>query len=104
MGDLAIFYRALVRGEVFDDPRTLAVMMTSVGAKRSVGDTGMHNNALYLVRFGRWLCWGHAGFWGQLVAYCPENDVTFAWTFNQVAVSNDNMHKFANDLAAIVAP
>ncbi len=104
VGDLAIFYRALVRGDVFDDRRTQAVMMTSVGTKRPAGDTGMHNNALYLVRFGRWQCWGHAGFWGQLVAYCPENDVTFAWTFNQADVGNDNMHKFANDLAAIVAP
>jgi D-alanyl-D-alanine carboxypeptidase len=104
VGDTAIFYRALVRGDVFDDRRTLAVMMTSVGAKRPVGDPGMHNNGLYLVRMGRWQCWGHAGFWGQLVAYCPESDVTFAWTFNQAEVSNDNMHKFANDVAAVIAP
>jgi D-alanyl-D-alanine carboxypeptidase len=99
--DLALFYRALVRGEVFDDRRTLSVLMTATDAKR---DSGVHNNALTLIPVGRYKCWGHGGFWGQLVAYCPEIDLTFAWTFNQAENKRENMTRFIGKLAEIVVP
>jgi D-alanyl-D-alanine carboxypeptidase len=101
VGDLSTFYRALVRGEIFDDRRTQAVMMTVSDAKQG---RGVHGNALYAVSLGGYKCWGHGGFWGQLVAYCPENDVTFALTINQVDVSSDNTKAFIKDLALIIAP
>jgi D-alanyl-D-alanine carboxypeptidase len=102
--ELAIFYRALVRGEVFDNRATLAVLMTSLNVKRPEGDMGNHNNGVTLVEVGRWKCWGHGGFWGQLVAYCPENDLTFAWTVNQAQTSPESKTKFLNGLAQAIAP
>ncbi len=101
VGELSTFYRALVRGEVFDDRRTLAVMMTVPNTKH---DGGVHNNALSLMKVGRYQCWGHAGFWGQLVAHCPEIDLTFAWTVNQAEIGDGNMKGFVTKLAEIVAP
>jgi D-alanyl-D-alanine carboxypeptidase len=98
--DLATFLRALVRGEVFDDRRTLAVLMTVTDAKH---DGDVHNNALSLFKVGRYHCLGHGGFWGQLVVHCPETDLTLAWTVNQVEVSNDNQRQFFEELAKIVA-
>jgi D-alanyl-D-alanine carboxypeptidase len=99
--DLATFYRALVRGDVFDDRRTLAVMMTATDAKRA---SGMHTNAVYAVAVGRYKCWGHGGYWGQLVAYCPENDLTFAWTINQATNARAAEESFVAKLAEVVAP
>jgi D-alanyl-D-alanine carboxypeptidase len=99
--DLSKFYRALVRGEVFDSRHMLAVMMSVSDAKR---ESGVHNNALTLVKVGRYQCWGHGGFWGQLVVHCPENDLTFAWTFNQAELSRESMTAFVTELASVVAP
>ncbi len=99
--DLALFYRALARGEVFDDRGTLSVLMTTTDAKR---ESGVHNNALTLINVGRYRCWGHLGFWGQLVAYCPEIDLTFAWTVNQAEYSSESMKSFVGKLAEVVAP
>jgi D-alanyl-D-alanine carboxypeptidase len=101
VSDLTTFYRALVRGEVFDDRRTLAVMMTTTDA---VHPNGVQNNALRLMNVGRYKCWGHGGFWGQLVVHCPENDLTFAWTVNQAEVSSESMKAFVQELSEIVAP
>jgi D-alanyl-D-alanine carboxypeptidase len=80
--DLTTFFRALVRGELFDDRRTLAVLLTIPPAKR--GDSGheIYANGVYQFNIGQINCMGHGGFWGQIVAYCPSKDLTFAWTFN----------------------
>lgn len=88
--NLMIFFRALVRGEVFDNRRTLAVLLTIPPAKRGVGGHDTYGNGIYQFNVGREHCMGHGGFWGQAVAYCPASDVTFAWTINQ---GGDVSHK-----------
>jgi D-alanyl-D-alanine carboxypeptidase len=82
--DLSIFFRALIRGEVFDDRRTLAVLLIIPPAKRGQGGHETYGNGVYQFNVGREHCMGHGGFWGQAVAYCPASDITFAWTANQV--------------------
>jgi D-alanyl-D-alanine carboxypeptidase len=81
VGDLAIFYKALIEGRVFDQPRTLAVLMSQKPAKRTEEEDNTY--AVFLTKVGPYICWGHGGFWGQEVAHCPEIDATFAWTVNQ---------------------
>jgi D-alanyl-D-alanine carboxypeptidase len=78
--DLARFFRALLRNEVFREPTTLATMCTlpdrpAAGPANAseAASTGMflarHESASHVF-------WGHAGYWGTSVATCPELDLT----------------------------
>ena len=72
--DLSVFYRALVRGEVFTDPDTLD-MMLDMPASNAGPQAGMGIFRLYVEGNE---CWSHAGFWGTFVLTCPDLDVTIA--------------------------
>jgi D-alanyl-D-alanine carboxypeptidase len=78
--DLARFFRALVRNEVFREPTTLATMCTLPGRPPADGANAREaaNTAMYLVRHtdGEHVFWGHGGYWGTSVASCPELDLT----------------------------
>ena len=100
--DLTIFFRALIRGEVFDDRRTLAVLLTIPPAKRGVGGHETYGNGVYQFNLGREHCMGHGGFWGQAVAYCPASDITFAWTTN-LGGNERGKSKFFAALAKVLA-
>jgi D-alanyl-D-alanine carboxypeptidase len=100
-GDLAIFFRALVRGEVFDDKRTLAVLLTIPPAKRGDGGHEVYANGVYQFNIGQINCVGHGGFWGQAVAYCPSKDMTFAWTINHGGKVSDKVDYKARLAAAL---
>ena len=80
--DLNIFFRALVRGEVFDDRRTLAVLLTVPVAKQGEGEQNVYGNGVYPIQFGRQQCFGHGGFWGVATFYCAASDTTVTWTMN----------------------
>lgn len=99
--DLTIFFRALIRGEVFDNRRTLAVLLTIPPAKRGQGGHDTYGNGVYQFNVGREHCMGHGGFWGQAVAYCPASDITFAWTTNQGGEISKKVD-FLNRLAAVI--
>lgn len=80
--DLARFYRALLRGEVFRRPSTLQVMLTVPSTnERSPG--GPYAMGLQRMTIGRHECWGHTGFWGTAAHHCPEPDVTIVRHINQ---------------------
>jgi D-alanyl-D-alanine carboxypeptidase len=81
--EVARFYRALLQGQVFDRPATLAILLTVDELDRSQDGGRSQANGVSLVEADGLLCWGHGGFWGSLVAHCPEADVTFAWSTNQ---------------------
>jgi D-alanyl-D-alanine carboxypeptidase len=80
--DLARFFRALLRDEVFRYPATL-VTMTSVldGIPRAEG-TGIGDDpadaAMFLFRaeIAGETWWGHEGWWGTTVFTCPRLDIT----------------------------
>jgi D-alanyl-D-alanine carboxypeptidase len=80
--DLSRFMRALGRGDVFRKPDTLAMLLAIPDADRK-GEASLHGNALSNFRVGRWDCIGHSGFWGQIMAYCPEAQLSIGWTVNQ---------------------
>jgi D-alanyl-D-alanine carboxypeptidase len=78
--DLARFFRALLRDDIFRDPATLATMCTLPGrppadgaGEREAAATGM-----FVVRraSGPLVFWGHGGYWGTTVATCPAIDLT----------------------------
>lgn len=81
--DLALFYRALLRGEVFEQPATLNTMLTipETNIRIEAGmDAGM---GIFRLSGGGITCWTHAGFWGVFAMVCPDLDVAIGRSINQ---------------------
>lgn len=96
-GDVATFMRALLRGEVFEHPETLAAALTiPVMQDQASGDA--HSLILFRQPFGRRTCYGHSGFWGVQAIYCPADDITVV-----LAVNNAAAGRQMNALTARVA-
>jgi D-alanyl-D-alanine carboxypeptidase len=80
--DLARFFRALLRGEVFRDPGTLGVMTTTLKGVPLSEEAGWdeepssHGMFLFRREIGGETWWGHGGFWGTTAYTCPARDVT----------------------------
>jgi D-alanyl-D-alanine carboxypeptidase len=78
--DLAVFFRTLLRDDVFHEPATLATMCTLPGRPPAhEGDASeAASTGMFLVRHatGEHVFWGHGGYWGTSVATCPEFDLT----------------------------
>jgi D-alanyl-D-alanine carboxypeptidase len=80
-GDLARFFRALLRNEVFERPETLATMTETLPdlpqASATSDETGS-DAAMYLFRAeaAEVTWWGHDGYWGTTAYTCPTRDVT----------------------------
>jgi D-alanyl-D-alanine carboxypeptidase len=80
--DVARFFRALVRGEVFAHPSTLATMTTTLSGIPLSPDAGFDedptHSAMFLTRreIAGETWWGHDGYWGTTAFMCPERDVT----------------------------
>lgn len=81
VGDLTRFFRALLEGRVVS-PGSLASMQTEYAAGSGLG------RGLFLLSAGNQSCWGHEGFWGVGVYYCPESRVSVALTIN-LALTNE---------------
>jgi D-alanyl-D-alanine carboxypeptidase len=89
--DLNILFRALVRGEVFDDRRSLAVLLAIPRAKQVEGEHDVYGNGVYPIQFGRNHCFGHGGFWGIVSFYCPASDITVTWTMNYAGEASNKV-------------
>jgi D-alanyl-D-alanine carboxypeptidase len=76
--DLAVFFRTLGRGEVFDRPETFDRMTATTAADSPQAAAG-----IYRTTIAGTTCWLHTGFWGVLALTCPQLDVTVARTLNQ---------------------
>jgi D-alanyl-D-alanine carboxypeptidase len=93
-GDLARFFRALLRDEIFDRPETLATMTQTLdGLPRASGtsDETVSNAAMYLFRAEAadvtW--WGHDGYWGTTAYTCPTRDVTIVTSHQRSDMPED---------------
>jgi D-alanyl-D-alanine carboxypeptidase len=77
--DLSIFYRALLRGDVFTEPETLDTML-EIPATNAEARAGM---GIFQIELADSSCWQNSGFWGTFVLTCPQVDVTIAASWNQ---------------------
>jgi len=75
--DVSAFVRALFEGGVFQDPETLPRMLAVTPASVSAIEGG-YGMGIARVEYGAVECFGHGGFWGTLVRYCPEVDLLVA--------------------------
>ncbi|MGH9838824.1 MAG: serine hydrolase domain-containing protein [Blastocatellia bacterium] len=79
--DQARFFRALLTNQVFRKPQTLQTMLEIPAVNRTAS---LRNYAMgILLRNAKEDCWGHTGFWGTMVFYCPRSDVAIARHLNQ---------------------
>lgn len=79
--DLAHFIRPLLLGQVFKDPTTLPAGLILPQVANPDGTD--HAALLERIKLGKRICWGHGGYWGVLVAYCPDVDLAVAISTNQ---------------------
>lgn len=84
--EVAIFLRALLRGELFDRPQTLPMaLMTPTAA---IADGSFLHSALLRGRtWGGLPCWGHGGYWGVGAAYFPTHDLAVVVSYGQAECS-----------------
>ncbi len=76
VGDLTRFFRALLEGRVLSSA-SLASMQT-----QSMTPDSRLGRGLFLLPVGTQDCWGHPGFWGVGVYYCPASRISVALTIN----------------------
>lgn len=79
--DLASFFRALGRGEVFEQPDTFQLMTATLAP----GTAGVAAAGLYRGEIGGVPCWFHDGFWGTVAITCPAIDLTITRSYQQAA-------------------
>jgi D-alanyl-D-alanine carboxypeptidase len=79
VADVATFFRALLRGEVFDRPGTLRAMTEQSPAGADAGAA----LGLFARDVAGERCWSHPGYWGTEAVMCPRLDLAFARTTNQ---------------------
>jgi len=91
--DLSRFFRALLTQKVFKRTSTLQIMMT-VPPTNENSPGGAYAMGVSRRYISGNLCWGHRGFWGTSVYYCPEPDVTIVRQLNQAR--RDNSFVFDN--------
>lgn len=89
--DLAVFFRSLWAGGVFDDPTTWTTMTAVVGPDEYTAQ------GLFRTRLGDHDCWFHEGFWGVEVITCPDIDLTLARSWNQASPSATWRHEAVVD-------
>lgn len=72
--DIARFFNALLSGKVFEKPETLALMLSAQGLPAE----SPYRLGIFEYDFAGHTAFGHAGFWGTLVAHEPATGRTFA--------------------------
>lgn len=95
--DLARFIQGLFEGKLFRQKGTLDLMITMKMHTSKSGNTSGYGLGISKYIFNMDTYFGHAGFWGALVAYCPTKKITFCGNINQVKAPFDT-HQFIEQL------
>lgn len=82
--DLAIFLNGLFGLKLLNDPSSLKRMLTMVPHTLKSGRVSNSGLGIFQYTFNGDTYFGHAGFWGSLIAYCPEKNIVFCGNLNQV--------------------
>ncbi len=90
MGDLAGFHGAIFRGDVYSDPGTVDIMLSTIegpavsptATERSL-PPGAYRMGVWVLETEGYTTYHHTGFWGTMAVHVPELDLTIAATANQ---------------------
>jgi D-alanyl-D-alanine carboxypeptidase len=97
--DLAHFARALLRGEVFDQPTTLDTMLEEPDSAPPGAAMGLFREEIYGTT-----CWSHQGFWGTGVFTCPDVDLTISASVQQAALDEVDLNAILDAAFTLVPP
>lgn len=82
--DLAIFLQGIFEQRLFKTETTLNAMTAMLPHPLNSGRVSYYGLGLYQYNFNGDIYYGHGGFWGSLIAYCPSKKITFCGSINQV--------------------
>jgi D-alanyl-D-alanine carboxypeptidase len=82
-GELATWYRAAALGELFDQPQTHSLALSTPSLRFEPPDV-LHAPLMRGRVVGLEPCWMHGGAWGLAAGYCPGSDIAWALSFNQL--------------------
>jgi D-alanyl-D-alanine carboxypeptidase len=82
--DLAVFLHGLFDLKLFAQVSTLDSMLAVVANPQNSGRVSYYGLGIYRFEIEGDTFYGHAGFWGAQIAYCPEKRITFCGSINQV--------------------
>jgi D-alanyl-D-alanine carboxypeptidase len=80
--DLATWYRAALTGSLFSRPETMAMALATPTVRQLGTPRPPHAPLMPVAKLGDHSCWGHGGFWGTMVLYCPDIDTAVAVAVN----------------------
>jgi len=96
MGDLARFFGAIFRSEVYHDPATLEIMLSTFDGLTAAPEADEKALPPGAYRMGIWVLeteghttYHHTGFWGTTAIHVPDLDLTIAATANQNQCGDD---------------
>jgi D-alanyl-D-alanine carboxypeptidase len=92
--DLALFWKALFAGGVFENPSTLEAMLTTVPAAER-GESGL---GVFRRQFNGTWAWSHSGFWGTFALHVPETGVMMTGAVNQQQAAGPALLEFVTRL------
>lgn len=90
LSDLIVFNRALFSGQLFRHANTLAAGLIVPRGDRPK-DSHVHSYLGMVLSMGRTMGWGHLGFWGCGVAWCPATDLSVSLSINQAQPSDKKL-------------
>lgn len=82
--DLSLFLKALFGGKLYKNDLTLKAMTTMLPHTLKSGKVSFYGLGIYQYNFNGDIYYGHGGFWGALIAYCPSKNIVFCGSVNQV--------------------
>jgi D-alanyl-D-alanine carboxypeptidase len=82
--DLSIFLNGIFNGKLYKTAATLNMMTAMRPHPLKSGKLSYYGLGLYQYQFNGDVYYGHGGFWGSLIAYCPAKKITFCGSVNQV--------------------
>jgi D-alanyl-D-alanine carboxypeptidase len=101
--DLALFLKALFDGELYKNEATLNKMTSMLPHQMKSGKTGFYGLGLYQYQFNGDTYFGHGGFWGSRIAWCPAKRIAFCGSVNQVKPGFNTTEFVENFLSIFVS-
>ncbi len=98
--DLSEFVKALFNGQLFKKDSTIIQMITMKPHPLKSGRISYYGLGIYQYSFNGDIYYGHGGFWGSLMAWCPAKKIAFCGSINQVNSPFDT-YKFIENLIKI---
>jgi len=109
VGDLAVFFRAVFTGRVFENPSTLDTMLTTLEVQRAGPDyfgselrVGEYRMGVTVTEMAGHTVFRHGGFFGTMAAYVPELDLAIGATVNRTE-SGGELYSMVESAVGVVA-